>query len=158
MDSIRLVHFTPDGGNRAGQRFRQGALTITVTSKVTMRHVTLRFRCRRKSPSGKWVTVPYVDASHVFIEDYGYESIATLSRSVLRFAPMATEAARWSVIAVLRYVNGDYSLERTAEMTPEDVCIRCGRPLTDPESIERGYGPECYGLRTGSVSVRGSGE
>ena len=24
-------------------------------------------------------------------------------------------------------------------------CQKCGRKLTDPESIERGYGPECWG-------------
>lgn len=28
-------------------------------------------------------------------------------------------------------------------------CQKCGRKLTDPESIERGYGPECWnGLTT----------
>lgn len=26
------------------------------------------------------------------------------------------------------------------------ACLRCGRPLTVPESIERGFGPECWGL------------
>ena len=25
------------------------------------------------------------------------------------------------------------------------VCARCGRPLTDPISIERGLGPVCFG-------------
>lgn len=24
-------------------------------------------------------------------------------------------------------------------------CQKCGRKLTDPESVERGYGPECWG-------------
>lgn len=24
-------------------------------------------------------------------------------------------------------------------------CQKCGRKLTDPESIKRGYGPECWG-------------
>lgn len=23
-------------------------------------------------------------------------------------------------------------------------CLRCGKPLTDPESVRRGYGPECF--------------
>ena len=26
-------------------------------------------------------------------------------------------------------------------------CIRCGRPLKDPESIRRGYGPECFAAK-----------
>lgn len=28
-------------------------------------------------------------------------------------------------------------------------CGRCGTPLTDPESIKRGYGPECDALLRG---------
>jgi len=158
MGSTRLVRFIPDGGNRASQRLRLGALTITVTSKATMRHLTLRFRCRSKQASGKWKTVPFTKATHIFIEDYDWEPIATLypKKGVLYFAPKATEAARWCVVAVFRLVNGDYSVEKEAELTPEDICIRCGRSLTDPESIERGFGPECYGLQTESKSVRGA--
>lgn len=31
-------------------------------------------------------------------------------------------------------------------------CQRCGRKLTDPESIQRGYGPECWAELTGHYS------
>lgn len=132
-----------------------GALTVTVTSKASMRHLTLRFRCRKKSESGKWITVPFDQATHLFVEDYDWEMIATVypNTGILRFAPKTTEAARWCVIAVLRLVNGDYSVEREAEFEPDDICIRCGRPLTDPESIERGFGPECFGMATSSSAV-----
>jgi hypothetical protein len=33
----------------------------------------------------------------------------------------------------------------TAEVHHEGRCGRCGRPLTVPESIQSGYGPECRG-------------
>lgn len=119
-----------------------------------MRHITLRFRCRRKSASGKWITVPFDKATHLFIEDYDWETIGTVypQTGVLFFAPKTTEAARWCVFAVFRLVSGDTSVERQAEFTPEDICIRCGKPLTDPQSIERGYGPECFGMATQSVA------
>lgn len=160
MENIRLARFVPDGGSRASQRLGQGALTVTVSSRKTMRHVTLRFRCRRKAKSGKWITVPFDQATHVFVEDYDWETIATMypDSGVLFFAPKVTEAARWCVIAIFRFVNGDDSVERVAEIAPEDICIRCGRPLTDPQSIERGYGPECFGLATQSAaaSTRGA--
>ena len=154
MENIRLARFVPDGGSRASRRLSQGALTVTVSSKKTMRHITLRFRCRRKSASGKWITVPFAEASHVFVEDYDWETIGTLypNSGVLFFAPKTNEAARWCVVAVLRLVNGDRSVERQAEFAPEDICIRCGKPLTDPQSIERGYGPECFGMATQSVA------
>jgi hypothetical protein len=28
-------------------------------------------------------------------------------------------------------------------LTRDKRCKRCGRPLTDPESLERGVGPDC---------------
>ena len=153
----RLSRFVPNAEHRASRRLAQGALTITVTSKVSMRHLTLRFRCRKKQPSGKWETVPFDRATHIFIEDYDWEPIATAyPTGVVYFAPTATEASRWCVTAVFRFVNGDYSVEKEAELSPEDICVRCGRALTDPESIERGYGPECFGLSTQSTAVRGT--
>jgi hypothetical protein len=30
-------------------------------------------------------------------------------------------------------------------------CIKCGRPLRDPESIARGMGPECAGESRGAA-------
>lgn len=42
-----------------------------------------------------------------------------------------------------------------AEFYWEHVCCRrCGRPLTTPESLERGIGPVCMGLETEKFSVR----
>jgi hypothetical protein len=34
-------------------------------------------------------------------------------------------------------------MPRTATFWHEGKCARCGRPLTNPESIESGFGPEC---------------
>ncbi len=31
----------------------------------------------------------------------------------------------------------------TLIMTETRDCIKCGKPLTDPESVRLGYGPEC---------------
>lgn len=39
----------------------------------------------------------------------------------------------------------DYSDERM-HLYHEGICSRCGRPLTNPESIEIGIGPICRGL------------
>lgn len=43
----------------------------------------------------------------------------------------------------------------TVEVTEEDVCSCCGLALTDPVSLERGMGPECYGKQTGSKTITG---
>jgi hypothetical protein len=41
----------------------------------------------------------------------------------------------------------------TVEIHEESVCGCCGRELTDPVSIERGIGPDCYGKQTGTTTI-----
>jgi hypothetical protein len=39
------------------------------------------------------------------------------------------------------------------EIHEESVCGMCGMELTDPVSIERGIGPQCYGKQTGTKTI-----
>lgn len=41
------------------------------------------------------------------------------------------------------------------EITEESVCGMCGMELTDPVSIERGIGPQCFGKQTGTKTITG---
>lgn len=43
---------------------------------------------------------------------------------------------------------------RTYSVHVEERCSCCGRELTDPVSIERGIGPECYRKATGSKAAK----
>lgn len=36
-----------------------------------------------------------------------------------------------------------------------DRCLLCGRRITDPKSIETGYGPVCYKKKYGADTVAG---
>ncbi len=38
----------------------------------------------------------------------------------------------------------DHMESDQVEVWHEGVCSRCGRPLTDPESVQRGLGPICF--------------
>lgn len=38
------------------------------------------------------------------------------------------------------------TLPANVEIWHEGTCCKCGRKLTDPDSIERGLGPECAGI------------
>lgn len=40
------------------------------------------------------------------------------------------------------------------ECVEASLCGRCGLELTDPVSIERGIGPECFGKETGTTTIR----
>ena len=39
----------------------------------------------------------------------------------------------------------DVAARFEAELVDAGRCARCGRRLTDPQSLERGIGPDCYG-------------
>ena len=39
-----------------------------------------------------------------------------------------------------------------------EKCKKCGRKLTDPKSISRGYGPECWGKICGSKTEQRRGK
>lgn len=133
-----------------------GRLVVTVTSKATHQHVTLRMRCTVKDDHGKWPTVPYAEASRIYIEDYDSALIAvyyTFDGDVF-WEPRATPAARWTVRHLLRYLAGAYpALRAVAYIDAAALCGRCGDELTDPQSIERGFGPVCWGAATQSRSV-----
>lgn len=151
MDTkVRIGKFRPVGDTRESRMLALGRLTVTITSRRSRQHVTLRLRCKAETDSG-WEIVPFDAATHVFIEDYDGELVATYypTSGVLYYKEHATAPARWSVQAILRYLGGGFSgLPMVAEVAVADLCGRCGQPLTDPQSIERGFGPDCFGMVT----------
>lgn len=51
-----------------------------------------------------------------------------------------------SLRLIWRLLYNIENIPRDIRVYHEGRCGRCGRKLTTPESIERGYGPECYKL------------
>lgn len=51
----------------------------------------------------------------------------------------------------LRNRLGEQMLVAGYELLESRRCFRCFRPLTTPESIERGYGPECWSIIAGGL-------
>lgn len=159
MQQIRLGRFQPSGDVAEARMLRaSGSLTVTVSSRRSGRHVTLRVRCSRRDPFGRrrWPTVAFADATHVFIDDFDGEQVATYDplRGVLKFSARASDEARWTTEALLRYLAGAYpKLSALADVYAMAHCRRCDSELTDPESIERGYGPVCWGEATGSRAL-----
>jgi hypothetical protein len=151
----RIGKLEPEWDTRAGRMLAGGRLVATVTSKQTQRHVTLRFRCTAKV-GGHWPTMPFAEATHVFIENYDGATVGSYSPAtgMVRWDAAATPAAKWTVRALLRYLAGGYALlEALAYIDVASLCGRCGEELTDPESIERGFGPVCWGEATRAMPV-----
>jgi len=149
---------TPDLDTRVGRMTAAGDLRATVTSKNTGEHITIRFKAfkdTREQEGKNWTRVPLEDATHVFVEvptpdsDGWADKVGTFyPKSGKWFSDDRADGARvFAAAMVARWINGEQFESRIQE---EERCGKCARTLTDPVSIERGIGPECYGKDTGS--------
>lgn len=80
--------------------------------------------------------------------DYSY--IGCYYKDTNRFNPCKPWKDRnldlWppSMRAIKCFFEHLYNLPKALHVYHEGRCGKCGRRLTTPESIERGFGPECY--------------
>lgn len=157
---------TADHDTRAGRMLAAGDVRVTVKMVKNGEHITYRFKCfadnreRQYDPesSKNWVRCPLALATHVFIEvptpdDDGWaDKVGTFYPRTGRFyADNNADALRVRhACHAAMWLNGDEKDNSLLEYREESRCGACGRALTDPVSIERGIGPECYGKQTGS--------
>lgn len=146
-----------------GMALAAGRLVATVVSVKTGQHITIRLTCKRP-PQGeekRWRVCPFEQAQRVFADiPRGTSLLAGESpgvyipaESVFRETRGTDRARAWAALFVLKAAAG---LERSseAEILQSTNCLHCGRALTDPESITRGIGPDCYGKLTSSQHQR----
>jgi hypothetical protein len=143
--------------------FSLGDVRVTVQEGKNGNHITVRFKAildNREGDGRNWLRVPLNEATHVFIEVPNAsgewpDKIGVFYPRTGKFFedgnadPERIEAA----ILAARWLNeGESRVEKIGKyrFQEESHCGVCGRTLTDPESIERGIGPECFGKATDS--------
>lgn len=143
---------------RAGRMLAAGQVTCSVVSHKTGHHITVRLRCKmdnRAQTNGpkRWLGCHFADATHVFMDvpspDGWSDKIGTYYplRGTFFIDKDADSARVYAAKQVVAYLAGEPT---QCEVLEEVRCGRCGRELTDPVSIMRGIGPECYEQETGS--------
>lgn len=167
---------TADESWREGRMLAAGDIRITVTDLESGSHITVRFKSildnrpgsahpgttnhdrMRPDEQKNWLRVPLLEASHVFLEVPNVsgefpDKIGTYyPRTGRFFADQHADPERiYAAISAAHWIvsNGAYD-EDNLTFLAELRCGRCGALLTDPESIERGIGPECFGMITAS--------
>lgn len=123
-----------------------GNARLTLVSKRTETRYTYRLRAAGNDPSLVFVSVltgPENEADYVYagtIRDGGrYAHGKAEKAKISRTAPSVVAFAwAWDHI-----IAGN--VPATLEIWHEGRCGRCNRPLTVPESIASGIGPECGG-------------
>lgn len=156
------MEITLDTNVRAARQLAAGRVTVTFKSP-TGQHITLTAKARGPKENGNgWETCSVERARVIFIEvpndsGYGDKVGKVTGRAGFVADPSADKARVWCAEQLLNIVAGRPTAP-SLEIYVEDTCGKCGRALTDPISIERGIGPDCFGADTGSqhqVKVKG---
>lgn len=146
---------TLDENTRAGRQLSAGQVTVTFTSPKTGEHITIRAKALAKDENNKWKPANPAEALFISFDvpnDTGFgDKVAKITRRAGFVAdPQADKARVFCAQQLLRFVAGQ-PLATGLVAQEAERCGKCGRQLTDPVSIERGIGPECFGGSTGST-------
>lgn len=118
-----------------------GRSTVTAKSLKTGDHYTFKVT---RSERGDVFFVKVLVGGDEHFEYAGILRSAKAQRLTLTFASKVNESS--PCVKAFDYVMralGGLTFPAELELRHEGVCGRCGRPLTHPDSIDRGIGPEC---------------
>lgn len=141
----------PQPTTRAGRMMAAGVIEATVTLP-NGQHVTVKASSRKRVGAG-WRYCPVTDP-------FAKVNLSVLGTKVGWMNPGWTVTWRTSnvaykdaVRALMSYAAGNLATSGGYRVQEASRCGRCFRSLTDPISIDRGIGPECFGRSTGSQHV-----
>jgi hypothetical protein len=115
---------------------------FTITSKKTGKEFT--YNISRKEFKGKWYT-------HIRVEKQ-YQKFTYLGSyfkgKLYHKGKVVTTPAAKAIAHILAGVEAGFiqKLDTVLELRHTGKCLRCSRPLSDSESIDRGLGPVCANL------------
>jgi len=142
----------PSAALRAGRMLLAGGIEATATLD-SGRHVTVSIRTRKRSGRG-WTNAALGEQDSrtnisILGSRVGWLNVDADGRVLLTLRTRRDDAVA-AVRSVLDYAAG---LVPAARVQEASRCGRCFRTLTDPVSIDRGIGPECFGRDTGSQHI-----
>jgi len=122
-----------------------GKAKITIKSKKTGQHFTYQIQSSR---DGRWFVRTLTSGEDPWLYlgvIWSNRRFGTTKASPHNARELpAYKAFDWLWTHELCY---KFRIHDSLEVYHEGECGMCGGPLTNPESIERGYGPECWKKR-----------
>lgn len=129
-----------------------GNARFTLRSKKTGNHISFRIK---KAKDGDAYFISAAKQADEGAGGFNYAGWMKSGDTKVRVSAKSNATlagARAALDWTLRNTkSGD--LPEQLEVWHEGKCCRCGRKLTDPVSVERGIGPECYGKMTKSKVI-----
>lgn len=121
---------------RARDFVTAGKAVLTLRSEKTGTRFT--YRVRKSRDGGAYFVSYRTGPSYEYMGMIKNDALSTTARSAVTTSDVEFRAFRFAWSNLVSGKIGDQ-----LEIWHEGRCGRCGRALTDPESIERGIGPEC---------------
>ena len=114
---------------------------VTVLSKASKKEFT--YRIARSEFKDKWYTQVYVETQYLQFRHLGVFKEGGIFKAGQAVTTPAALGAGW----LLKHCEqGNYGLiNAQAEVYHTGSCLKCGKELTDSESIKAGLGPICRG-------------
>lgn len=149
-DAVAIM--TPKASTRAGRMLLAGGIEATVTLPSGL-HVTINVRTRARTGRGWTNAAPQEQGARTTVKVLG-QRVGWINVDADGNWTMTVRTrrddVRQALAALFAYCAGSESGCRVQEASR---CGRCMRTLTDPVSIDRGIGPECFGRDTGSQHI-----
>ena len=124
-----------------------GKAALTIKNPVTGQHVKLKMRQRRDRSTGKPSPCYFLYVALLADGDLGYNYAGAYFSDSGRFklGSNVKVGSRLDINSrfLIRCISKPENLKDT-EIEHAGKCCKCGRPLTHPESIRTGLGPECF--------------
>jgi hypothetical protein len=151
-----------------GMALKSGRLVATVVSKKSGKHITVGARAKHRV-GAKFRGCDLSGAERIYLDvpssdGAGGKEIGCLhleGRWAGKIMPPWDEefdrARLWAAMRVLDVALGrEAPSDHLAEILEGKDCLMCGRELTDPESIARNIGPDCWKRATGTAAPEGT--
>jgi hypothetical protein len=122
-----------------------GRSIFTLENKTTNNYIT--FKVKQMKKDNKPIPHMYVvECKALGDRNYGYELLGFLNIDSKSFSCRVSDREFIGLKTWFWLLKNLEDLERfeTLAIYHEGKCCKCGMPLTVPESIESGIGPECF--------------
>ncbi|MFV2013821.1 MAG: DUF6011 domain-containing protein [Candidatus Heimdallarchaeota archaeon] len=140
--------------SKALDYMRAGKAIMTIESKLTNKHFTFKFVTPKHDEEkdselkkGKdlpiWVRLlngPDNDSAYTFLGTIFNNTYYHSKKSHVGADSQAVKSFKWWLAAL---VANDEKRFKLIELYHEGRCMKCGRRLTTPQSVEQGVGPVC---------------
>lgn len=131
------------GSERVKNYILGGHGVVTLMSDTTGAHHTYRF----EAPSNR---KPNDDMMFIYtlVDGSNWTYVGMYRNGAFRLTAKSKFGVDTSIVKGIAFIfkmmlNSDFKDDRM-HLLHEGICSRCGRPLTNPASIELGIGPTCY--------------